>query len=401
MEADVGILMAGAVTVAIYPTLRADAVDYILRDSGARVLFADDPPQVEKLLVNGLPDALEVVVVFDETVRFDVPDDQGRLELTLADVVPEDQRARFVPYSTFLERGGEHLEACEGELSERARAIGPDSRATLVYTSGTGGRPKGVVLSHGNLVFEARAIHEVLPLGERDVQLLFLPLAHILARQTIFLQMVVGFTTAFSSQILRVMDDCGEVRPTVIVSVPRLYEKFYETARNTLEASGEMKQRVWQWAFGVGRTVAEKRSQGAAPRGLLSLSHRYADRLVFRPIHRRLGGRIRFMISGAAPLPAEVAEFFHAAGLPLLEGYGLTETSGAATLNRLADYRVGTVGEPVPGVEVRIAEDGEVLVRGGNVMVGYHGAAEETHVALSEGRLAAHRGTSVGSMTGF
>jgi long-chain acyl-CoA synthetase len=386
VETDVGVLLAGAVTTAVYPTLRGEAIDYIVRDAGARVVFADDPRQLEKLAEAGTMDALDRVILFDPSAQLRVPDERGRLEVRVTDVVTrEADRRKVMTYGELLALGRDKREAHAKELEARRAALSSDSLATLVYTSGTGGTPKGVELTHGNIVFEAEAVSRVFPVGTTDEQLLFLPLAHILARMTIFLQMRAGFTTAFSRDVLRAVDDCARVRPTMIVSVPRLYEKIHETAERSLLTSGELKQRVWDWAFGVGKRVAELRRDGRSPRGVLAVEHRYAQKLVFDTIARRLGGRIRFLVSGAAPLGVETAEFFHAAGLPLLEGYGLTETAGAATANLLGDHRIGTVGKPLPGVDVRIAADGEVLLRGKNVMRGYHGLAKETREAFDEG----------------
>jgi len=378
VEADLGIMMAGCVTVPIYPSLRADAVLHVLEDSGARLVIAEDPLQVEKLYKGPWPAALGRVVVLDRVRRFTRPDEAGRLAVSLADVIPEGDVDRFVDWSELLEVGRERSLLEPEEIDRRRQGVTAESVATLVYTSGTSGEPKGVVLTHGSIAFEVEALRATVPLGVSDEQLLFLPLAHILARLTIFLQVRTGYATAFAEGMLQAVDNCAEVRPTFVVSVPRVYEKIHETVSHSLESGGDMKRRVWQWAFSVGGRVSALRRRAREPAGLLAIQHRYADKLVFAAIKKRLGGRVRFMVSGAAPLAVSTAELFHAAGVPLLEGYGLTENCGAATLNLPHRHRIGSVGQALPGVDLRIAEDGEVLVRGPNVMRGYHRQPEET-----------------------
>jgi long-chain acyl-CoA synthetase len=343
--ADVGILKAGGVTVPIYPSLPGVDVRAILANSGAKIAIVEDEEQRAKL------EGSDVEHVF-------LIDDEGD-----------------AGWGALLVSGDEALaEGAGDELAARREAVTPEDLATIVYTSGTMGEPKGVELTHGAFVFQVDAVGSVFAVGVTDLQLLFLPLSHIFARMTLFLQMRIGFTTALSKNLEGVAQDFSRIRPTFVIGVPRLYEKIHEVAKNSAADTGDLGRRVFDWAVDV-------RKDGK--KGLLSnVKRKYADRLVFERMRQSLGGRIRFMVSGAAPLAKETAEFFFAAGLPLLTGYGLTETAGAATANLLNSYKIGTVGRPLPGVNVAIAEDGEILIKGHNVMRRYHGSEEATRRAF-------------------
>lgn len=386
VEADLGILHAGAATVPIYPTLRPDTTAEILRDSGARVLFAEDPVQLAKLFdpaAGSLPD-LACAVVFDRVSRLQRPDSAGRLDVTVADVVPEAHGFPVYWFEEFLESGRARLEAEPDELASRMQAVSSDSLAAVYYTSGTSGEPKGVILTHDNFVAEAESLGRAMPVDASDQQLLFLPLAHIMAKLTVMLQLRVGFVTSFAASIDEAADDCREVRPTFLVGVPRVYEKIQESVLATRQQQGELQQGVFDWAMTVGRRVSELRQRGQEPGPLLEAQRRAAERLVFRRIKQRLGGHVRFMLSGAAPLARSTAEFFHALDLLILEGYGLTETTGATTLNLPHRFRFGTVGLPLDIVEVELAEDSEILVRGRSVSPGYWNREEQTRDAFTE-----------------
>ncbi len=373
VEADVGILHAGAATVPIYPTLLPDMVGEILRDSGARVILVEDPVQLAKLFREGtgpLP-ALERAIAIERVSRLERPDEAGRLDVTLTDVVPE---GRAFPVHTFdeaLELGQARMSAHPAELPERVAAITADSLAAVYYTSGTSGEPKGVELTHDNFVFETAELRDLMPVGVSDEQLLFLPLAHIVAKLTVMLQLRVGFVTSFAASMEQAADDCAEVRPTFIVGVPRVFEKIQESVLAIGAQMSDVQGRVFDWALEVGRRVSDLRRRGGEPGVFLAVQHRSAERLVFSRVKERLGGRIRFMLSGAAPLSEQTAEFFHALDLLILEGYGLTESTGASTINLPHRYRFGTVGLPLPNVRVRIADDGEILLRGRSVTRGY------------------------------
>jgi long-chain acyl-CoA synthetase len=379
VEADLGILHAGAATVPIYPTLLPDMVGEILRDSGARVVIVEDPVQLAKLFhpdAGPLP-ALERAIAIERVSRLERPDEAGRLDVTLADVVPAE---RALPVHTFdeaLELGRARASERPGELAERMACVTPSSLAAVYYTSGTSGEMKGVELTHDNFCFETAELRDLMPVGVNDEQLLFLPLAHIVAKLTVMLQLRVGYVTSFAASMEQAAEDCAEVRPTFIVGVPRVFEKIQEAVLDIGKKMGDVQGRVFDWALGVGRRVSELRRRGGEPGALLMVQHRSAERLVFSRVKERLGGRIRFMLSGAAPLAEATAEFFHALDLLILEGYGLTESTGASTLNLPHRYRFGSVGLPLPHVRVRIDGDGEILLQGRSITRGYWGRARD------------------------
>ena len=386
VEADVAILHAGAAMVPIYPSLKGDVVAEILEDSGARVLFAEDPVQLAKLApYRERLGGLERVILFDRVSRLERPDAQGRLDVSMTEIADE-LGIEALSVDSLIERGEAFVRAEPDELAARRAAVRAETVAAVYYTSGTEGEPKGVVLTHANFVAETRQLREVMPVGPSDEQLLFLPLAHIVAKLTMMLQLRVGFITSFAASIDEAAADCAKVRPTFIVGVPRVYEKIQEAILAGSVEGGPVKERAFAWAMGVGRRAAEAERAGETKKigAMLELQRRSAERAVFARIKARLGGRIRFMLSGAAPLSVETAEFFAAIGLLILEGYGLTETTGACTLNLPHDYRFGTVGRPLPAVQIRIAEDGEVLVRSPGVTPRYHGRPDATARAFAE-----------------
>jgi long-chain acyl-CoA synthetase len=357
--ADFGILCAGAATTTVYPTTPAAEVAYILRDSGARVVFAEDDEQIAKLRAHRaeLPELLKVV-------SFDgAPDGDWVIGLEA------------------LERSGrDRLLVRPTAVDDAVAAIGPERLATLIYTSGTTGRPKGVRLVHDNWTYEGWAIQALGLLWPDDVQYLWLPLSHSFGKVLLSAQLAIGFATAVDGRIPKLVDNLAVIRPTFMAGAPRIFEKVQH--RVTELAGGGIRRRIFDRSMTVGRRVAARRRAGWEPGGLLRVEHALADRLVFAKLRHRFGGRLRFFVSGSAALSAEVAEFFHAAGVLILEGYGLTETSAASFVNRPDRFRFGTVGPPLPGTEVRIAEDGEVLVRGPGVMRGYHHLPEDTAATL-------------------
>jgi long-chain acyl-CoA synthetase len=357
--ADIGILMAGAVTVPIYPSNLPDQCEYILNNSESKVAFVEDPAQLAKLeKVRPSLTSVKKVVLFTG----EAPAGDG-WSTTLA---------------RFLEEGAQG--AAADELDRRAQATKPSDPATFVYTSGTTGPPKGVILTHDNFCFECAAIAQVVDIHDDDVQLLFLPLAHIFAKILYVSFIHTGGVIAFAESIEKVVQNLGEVRPTVVGSVPRVYEKVYTKVTGGAQEAGGLKLKIFNWAMGVGRRASLAKQRGARTAG--GLSYAIANKLVFSKLNALFGGRLRFFVSGGAPLAKEIAEFFHAAGILILEGYGLTETTAATHVNRLDRYKFGTVGPALPGVEVKIAPDGEILVRGRNVMSGYYKRPEDTKEAI-------------------
>jgi long-chain acyl-CoA synthetase len=266
-------------------------------------------------------------------------------------------------------------------VDDAVAAVTPESLATLIYTSGTTGRPKGVRLVHDNWAYEGKAIEALELLRPEDLQYLWLPLSHSFGKVLLSGQLAVGFATAVDGRIPKLVDNLAVVRPTFMAAAPRIFEKVQH--RVVAMAGHGLKRRIFDWAFRVGRRTAELRKAGKEPTGPLALQHALADRLVFAKLRERFGGRLRFFVSGSAALSQDVAEFFNAAGVLILEGYGLTETSAASFVNRPDRVRFGTVGLPLPGTEARIGDDGEILVRGPGVMRGYHNLPEETAATLA------------------
>jgi long-chain acyl-CoA synthetase len=384
---DVGILMGGGVTVPIYPSNLPDQVEYIVNDCGAALVVVEDPHQLEKLLAER-PKLYRVrkVILIADVAQLERPDAKGRTRVTLEDVLPAGHEARswVVTLAELRTAGQGHLSQHVGDLEKTWEAIGPDHVFTIVYTSGTTGPPKGVVLTHGNLTFEVAALDGLLALGEDDEQLLFLPLAHIFARMLEWASVSRGACIAFAESIPQLIANMKETQPTFMGAVPRVYEKAYAklVAGLAEKKKHPVTRRLVDWALGVGREVSQLKQRGQAPSPALALKARLADRLLFDKVRDTFGGRLRFFVSGGAPLAREIAEFFHAAGILILEAYGLTETTGGTNVNRPNAYRFGTVGQALPGVEVKIAADGEVLMRGKNILREYWGKPDATREAI-------------------
>lgn len=357
---DFATIARGAALVPIYPTLLPEQAAYIVRDSGSRVLFVQGRERLEGLLaVRERMPGIEQIVWLDGDA-----DGQG-----------------FTTLESLLERG---RDADPAAFDQGLRETGPDDLATLIYTSGTTGDPKGVMLSHANLVSNVVTGTQVLQLSSDYTALSFLPLSHSLERTVDYCYFYCGCTIAYAESIQTVAQNLGEVRPHLFVAVPRVYEKVQSRVMETAAAGSPFKQRIFAWALGVGREALPYRLREQPAPGLLGIQLALADRLVFAKIRERLGGRFVFAISGGAPLPREVAEFFWGAGIRLFEGYGLTETSPVISVNAFSAVKMGAVGRPIPGVEVRIAQDGEILARGPNIMQGYFGKPEATAEVIDE-----------------
>jgi long-chain acyl-CoA synthetase len=361
--ADLAVMCAGAATTTVYPSTIPEDVGYILADSECRVVFAEDDVQVAKLTEHraDLP-LLEKVVRFDG----DGQDDGW--------VIGLDELER---------RGAELLERRPGVVDERVAGTSPDALATLIYTSGTTGRPKGVRLRHSSWTYEGAAIQALGILDESDMQFLWLPMAHSFGKVLLTAQLACGFPTAVDGRVDRIIDNLAAVRPTFMGAAPRIFEKAHGRIVTMQAAEGGLKERIFRRAFEVGLRKDRLERQGESVPFLLSCQHAVFDRLVFARIRERFGGRVRFFISGAAALNPEIAAWFHAAGIVILEGYGMTESSAGSFVNPPSRNRLGTVGPPLPGTRVRIADDGEVLVSGPGVMEGYHNLPEQTAESLT------------------
>jgi long-chain acyl-CoA synthetase len=365
--ADLGILAAGGATSTIYTSNTAEESAYILEDSGSRLCFVENAMQAAKLreVRDRLGGVTQVIQIDGEPATSHGENDGWTITL------PE------------LERRGDAWNAANpGRLDEVSGAVGPGDLATLIYTSGTTGRPKGVMLTHDNWLFEAETIADLSILGPTDKQLLFLPLAHSFGKVLEVAFIRLGVATAIDGVIDDLVANLAVVRPTIMAGVPRVFEKVYNRVVTGAREGGGLKLKIFQWALDVGGRVSRLRQQGGRPSGLLAFQHRLADKLVYSKLKARLGGRLRFLISGGAPLSRAIAEFFHACDILILEAYGLTETSAGSVGNRPERYKFGSVGLPYKGVEIRIAEDGEILMRGRGVMRGYYNRPEDTAEAL-------------------
>ncbi len=364
VRADFAIFSAGCVTIPIYPSYPPSEIAYIVNDSGAKTIFVEDAGQLDKVLAATKEmRGLESVVLV-----------QGAVPAAAAGRGP-----RALDWAGLRGLGRQSRAQHERTLAERTAAGSADDVATIVYTSGTTGHPKGVVQTHGNHLAALRAEAEVMTdIKEGDVHLLFLPLAHSFARLEALAGVHKGLVTAFAESLEKLPENLKEVRPHFICSVPRVFEKVYAKVLSGVEAASPAKKRIFYWALGVGRRAGERARTGRSLPVGLKLQHGIAHRLVFSKIHAGLGGRLRFCFSGGAPLAKEIAEFFHALGILVLEGYGLTETCPILSVNRPTRFKFGTVGQAFPGVELRIAEDGEILGRGPNIAKGYYRKPEET-----------------------
>ncbi len=364
--ADLAVMCAGGATTTVYPSTIDDDVAYILADAEARVVFAEDDEQLAKLRAHReqLPH-LEKVIVFTGTGA-DGADGDWVIGLDELAALGE---ARLAEQPTLVE--------------SVTKSIAPDQLAMLMYTSGTTGKPKGVRLQHRAWVFQGAAIQAQDILHEDDLQFLWLPMAHAFGKVLLSAQLACGFATAIDGRIDRIVDNLGVVKPTFMGAAPRIFEKAHGKIVTMQAAEGGAKEKIFLRAFEVGQRVDRLRREGrSVPLGL-RVQHRLFDKLVFAKVRDRFGGRVRFFISGSAALNPEIAEWFHAAGILILEGYGMTENAAGATVNHPDDYRIGSVGPALPGTEVRVGEGDEVQLRGPHLMDGYHNLPEETERAFT------------------
>ena len=361
---DYGIICSGAATVSVYPTLIPSQVEYILNDSQSKVVFAENQEQMQKVLASwgNCPD-LQYAVVMDDSNT--------------------DSDDRIFNFRDFLELGTKHEQKSEASFEDLMDKPEPNDLLTLIYTSGTTGNPKGVKLSHGNMMSNVEGIKQNIDFDDTEIFLSFLPLSHSFERMGgHFTAFSVGAQVYYAESIETVPENLREVKPTVVLSVPRLYEKMYAKVRAGLKSAPEARQKIFWWAIGVGKEATQYRLKNQALPFALGLKHKIADKLVYSKVKDRVGGRLRFFVSGGAPLSQEIGEFFAAADIMILEGYGLSETSPVLTCNTPEAVRYGSVGKPLFNVDIEIAADGEILAKGPNIMTGYFNNEEATREAI-------------------
>ncbi len=367
--ADMATLALGAVDVPIYPSLTAESVEFILNNSESKAVIVSNKFQFNKILkVKDKCRLLKFIIVMNEN---DVESDQKT----------------FFSFRKVQDLGINFKADHPTYVKDNIRQVKENDLCTIIYTSGTTGEPKGVMLTHKNILSNVHAALEIFPIYETDIFLSFLPLCHIFERMG-------GYYTAFSSGgticyaegIETVAQNMLEVHPTIITTVPRLFERIYSKILKTVESQPASKQKIFYWAIETGKEYHHSRKMGNVPFGL-AIKNKIADKLVFSKLREKTGGSLRFFISGGAPLSRDLGEFFEAIGLNIIEGYGLTESSPVIAANKPDDYKFGTVGKPVPGVDIKIAPDGEILARGPNIMQGYFKNRKETEDTLKDGWL--------------
>lgn len=347
---DQALLRLGVVTVPIYTTLPPKQIGFILKDAGVQYVIVSNQFQLSKVQkIAGEIRTLKAIFTMAEKIQDEQPGVQ-----TLA----------------AIRKAGTERRDLQERIREEARRIMPEDLLTLIYTSGTMGAPKGVMLTHKNIVRNICSAVPCFPIGHDDTLLSYLPLSHTFERLVYYVALACGATVAYAESVDTLPENMIDVRPTIITSVPRLFERMHNRVMKKVESASVLQQRMFAWALSIGYAFCEARRRGRQP-AMLGIKRRLADRMIFRAIRERTGGRIRFFVSGGAALPAELGRFFEAIGLLIIEGYGLTEASPVISVNKIDDYKFGTIGKTIPGVEVKIAPDGEILARGDNVMKGY------------------------------
>ena len=371
---DLAVMCAGGATTTVYPSTNAEDVAFILDDSGSRFVVAEDGVQLGKLLDQRakIP-GVEKVIVLD-TSKVDSSTREDEWVITMEDLAG---------------RGRALLNSDAHAVARVTEAVTPERLSTLIYTSGTTGRPKGVELTHRNWCYEGASIEALGLLRPDQVQFLWLPLSHSFGKVLLSAQLQIGFTSAVDGRVDKIVENLSIIKPNFMAGAPRIFEKVYASVVQRTASEGGVKAKIFDWAFSVGKEVAEKQAAGEGISATLKAQHAIADRLVFSKVKERMGGRVEYFVSGSAALSKDVGAWFAAAGLPILEGYGLTETSAGSIVNRPGNNIVGSVGLPLPGTEVRIAADGEIMVRGGGVMRAYHNLPEATgEMLVGDGWLA-------------
>lgn len=358
--ADLGVMCAAGATTTVYPTTKGEDVAYILSDADVQVLFAENAEQTEKVLAEREHHNVRAIIQIDGT--HDDP--------------------LVHSWDELLQRGRDHLRENPGAVDEAINSTTQESLSTLIYTSGTTGRPKGVRLTHGSWIYEGAGVRSVGIINEDDVHFMWLPLSHVFGKCLITIWLDSGMLTAVDGDLTRIVQGLGEIQPTVMAGAPRIFEKVRNTVM--IGNSKGIKSVIARWAFSVGQRTIPYRLENKPVPGLLATQYKIADKLVFSKLKARMGGRVKFFVSGSAKLNAQVQKWFWAAGINLIEGYGLTETSAITFVNDYRKPALGTVGPVLPGTETKIADDGEILVRGPGVMAGYEKLPEVTAEALTD-----------------
>lgn len=363
LVSDMAMVSLGIVNVPMYTTLTPKQIEFILNDAGCSCVIVSNQFQLNKVLkiLDNVPTTKKVIVMATES---SVPDE------------------RVIQFKDLLLAGERALARSPGTIKSRSTVVKPSDLLTIIYTSGTTGNPKGVMLSHHNMVTNVRASADCIPFGPGDIILSYLPLCHSFERMAgYYTAMSCGVTIAYAESIDTLSENLLEVRPTIVTTVPRLFERIHNRIMKQLADAPTIRRTIFEWGIEAGKRYAAARKKGRPPL-VLGIARRLFDTLVYRKITSRTGGRIKFFVSGGAALPKELGIFFEAVGIPIIEGYGMTEASPVISVNRVDNYRFGTVGQTIPGVEVRIAEDGEILVKGPNVMLGYWNNEKETREAI-------------------
>jgi long-chain acyl-CoA synthetase len=366
---DMATLQLGAIDVPLYPSLTAASVEFILNNSESKGIVVSNKFQLNKILkISNNCKHLKFIIIMNE----------NDFDPSIKDLHT---------FKQVQEMGEEFKNKNPNLLTESRAIVKEDDICTIIYTSGTTGEPKGVVLTHGNIMSNVTSALEAFPITKDDVFLSFLPLCHIFERMAgYYTAFASGGTVCYAESIEKVASNLAEIHPTIMTSVPRLFERIYSRIIRNVESQPEKKQKIFFWAMEIGRSYKNAKREGKTPIAL-SVKHKVADKLVFKKLRERFGGKIRFFISGGAALPRELGEFFEAFGAIIVEGYGLTESSPVIAANRPDDYKFGSVGKPFPGVEIKIAPDGEILARGPNIMQGYYKNKKETEATLKDGWL--------------
>ncbi|NLL19898.1 MAG: long-chain fatty acid--CoA ligase [Clostridia bacterium] len=365
---DLGIISIQGIVVPIYHTNRAKQIEFILQDSAAKVLIVSKPSMLAEVMeVRQNLDQLQQIVLMDPDDPLNTPND-------------------IMSFQNLLDLGANYKAKHEGKLRELYTKAKEDDLVSFVYTSGTTGNPKGVMLSHKNFLSNVKSTSSVVEVEPHWIALSFLPLSHVLERMAgYYLILYNGGTIAYAEGVNEVVKNLPEIKPHVMVSVPRLYEKMYAGILNKIDEGSSFKKKMFLWAVEVGKEWFYTHLEKKTPSASLRIKHSIADKLVYSKLRDLTGGRLRFFVSGGAALAKDINEFFHAIGLPILEGYGLTETAPVLTVNTFENLRLGTVGQAIPGVTLKIAEDGEILAKGPNVSKGYYNRPEDTAEAFKDG----------------